>query len=148
MNHLREKGVVRSIENSQAAIVVEPTDKGSCGSCCACGLGASPVLHLPATGDISEGDEVTLEVSTPSRIVSALLIFALPFAGLLLGYLAARGVLALLNVAPGPPANWITGVASIAGFFASFLVAGWYDRRWRAVHGEPIRIVEVRHPNP
>ncbi|MFH0965767.1 MAG: SoxR reducing system RseC family protein [Planctomycetota bacterium] len=147
MNRFREKGIVRGVEGGQAVIVVEPADKASCGGCCACGLGANPELRLPAEGEIREGDEVTLEVITPSRVVSALLVFALPFAGLLVGYSAARAALFVLHVGAGTAGNWITGLAAIAGFVASFLVAAWYDRRWRAVHGQPIRIVEVRHPS-
>lgn len=81
------------------------------------------------------GDMVTVEVTFPSVVLSAVLIFVMPIAGALVAWLLASLLV---------DAGWIKGVAAAAVFVASFAVAGLYDRNWRARHGDGVTIVEVQ----
>jgi len=140
----RERGIIREVDGDQAVVAVEPSDEARCRTCGACGGSHESVVRLPNTLDLSEGDEISLEIEMASPLTSALLVFGLPFAGAVVGFVLAKGVLALFSVSAAPSAKWIVGLACVGGFVSSFAVSAWYDRRWRARHQSPVRIVEVR----
>ena len=123
------------IEESGAVLAVTPADEKRCGSCCACGSGDRRTeLRVKDTRELRVGDTVTVAVTFPSVILSAVLVFVMPIAAAFVVWLIASFLV---------EAGWIKGVAAAAGFIASFAVAGLYDRRWRARHGEGLRIVDI-----
>ena len=138
---VRETGVVAQVEGDEVVLRVEPADSSRCGSCHACSAaGACRQLRVANTQALAEGDAVTVQIALPARMMSALLLFAAPFGGLLAGWLVATGILRL--VAPSHDGDAIPTLAAVAGFVATFVLAGWYDRRWRRRHGG-VTIVRV-----
>lgn len=133
---MREKAVVVRIEDAGAVLALTPADEARCGSCGACGLGGGRTeLRVKDAGALRVGDTVTVDVTYPSVVVSALLVFIVPIAGAFIAWLVA-------SVLAGTA--WIKGVAAAAGLVAGFLIAGLYDRRWRARHGHGVRIIGVQ----
>jgi len=126
---------VLRIEQAGAVLAVTPADEQRCGSCCACGSGERRTeLRLKDAPELRVGDTVTVEVIFPSVILSAVLVFVMPLAGAFIVWLITSFLV---------DTGWIKGVAAAAGFIASFVVAAFYDRRWRARHGAGVRIVDV-----
>ena len=129
------------VEGDEVVLRVQPVDSSRCGSCRACSAaGACRELRVSNAQAFAEGDAVTVEIALPARMTSALLLFAAPFAVALVGWLAAAGILRL--VAPGHDGDAVPTLAAVAGFVAVFVLAGWYDRRWRKRHGG-VTIVHV-----
>jgi len=136
---VKEKAVVVRIEDADAVLAVTPADQHRCGSCGACGSGERRrELRVKDTEALRAGDTVTLEVTHPSVILSAVLVFVMPIVGAFIAWLLASLFF---------DAGWIKGVAAAAGFVSSFVIAGLYDRLWRARHGDSVRIVDVHRQN-
>ena len=139
----RERGIVRGTEGDAVVVVIAPSDEARCRTCGACGGSGESMVHLPNTLDLEEGDEIVVDVETPSALTSALLVFALPFAGAGIGYVLSKGGLALFGASASAAARWVIPLACGAGFVSSFAVSAWWDRRWRRRHGNPVTIVGV-----
>ena len=87
---MREEGTVVGVAGSRARVRMKAGPQ--CGSCCACaaiGRGEHE-LEARTSEPVEVGSRVVVEVSVPSPVVGALLVFAVPLLGLVAGVIAGQ----------------------------------------------------------
>lgn len=102
---------------------VEVQRSGGCKSCAMRGMcfkkSTPAVFHLSSDLPLNEGDLVTLEIAPGTRVMSALLIFALPLVFLFAGFIIA--------------AQFLTELGAVAVAFGamglSFFIMRFCDRK-------------------
>ncbi len=115
-------GTVVRIDGNRVRVEVQ---RGAgCKSCSLRGMcfgrNTPSIFDLTSELDLQPGDRVELEIAPATRILSALMVFALPLVLLFAGYLIASRWLAELPS---------IGVAFLAAAL-SFLIMKWIDRSW------------------
>lgn len=82
-----ERCVVKKIKRGTVYVELRRSDK--CEGCKMCAFGKQDVLVLPTVCDrsVTAGEEVTVKMPTQSAGAAALLIYALPLLGILIGAL-------------------------------------------------------------
>ena len=87
MKILRERGVVESVEEGKAEVLMDAGARSACAGCRACTVGLGDVrrVKVDAPEGLEAGEKVVVEVAVPSVYVGILLLFALPIVGLLFG---------------------------------------------------------------
>jgi len=115
-------GTIVRIDGNRVRVEVQ---RGAgCKSCSLRGMcfgrNTPSMFDLTSELDLQFGDRVELEIAPATRILSALMVFALPLVLLFAGYLIASRWLAELPS---------IGVAFLAAAL-SFLIMKWIDRSW------------------
>ena len=137
----REKGIVITIEQGVATVVLLREGEHACGTCAACGgccKLARAEFHTHALPTLAIGDQVTIEIPGPGAAAGATLLMLIPML-LIVGAIAAAALLQKQNLLPGG-----NGVALLIGLG---LVLPWYallaiyDRRLRRSPKHGPRIV-------
>ncbi|MDZ4182425.1 MAG: SoxR reducing system RseC family protein [Candidatus Cloacimonadaceae bacterium] len=118
--HIEDSGTVVSVQGNH--VRVEVARGAGCKSCSMRGFCFSQnkpsVFDLETELDLSPGDKVELEISPGGRVVSALLIFAVPIVFLFAGFLISSQWLAELPS---------IGIAFLA-MALSFIIIRYCDR--------------------
>lgn len=111
-----------------ARLTVRTESPEACGACRAqsgCGGGSSSVHRIEVDAEVAArlhaGDRITLDIDDGVPAAAALLAYAVPLAGLLLGVV-------LCDTAGGPEAA--TLAAGAAGLGSGWLLARRLSRRW------------------
>ena len=138
---MRETGVVKDVRRGAIVVEVNPADDRLC---CACGMqqscerGPAHSLTIPYEGDISVGQAVEVDLPMPSPVLSSLIVFLVPVAGLLAGY----GVgWAFAHVVRAVPETATVVVATVLGLILSVATAVFCERAWRRRHPASVRPV-------
>lgn len=88
---IEHQGIVSSVENGKATIVVQTGGCSGCGHLSGCGIGklaggkASAVMEVDVDRELRPGDRVALEMSQEQMLRAVLLGYLLPATTLLLG---------------------------------------------------------------
>lgn len=118
---MRQKATVERLLNDGTAVLLvrrQSACSGDCHSCGGCG-GTAQTLRLTARDPIGthEGDRVYVESDGKTVLKGAALVYLLPLALFLLGYVSAL-----------PLGAWAFAVGC-GGFALGLLPAVWYDRQ-------------------
>jgi sigma-E factor negative regulatory protein RseC len=96
---LRETGRVIEVSGTMVKVVV--TRHSSCESCGACGIGAKPEIDFLLKNDIGAqvGDRVVIEIRSNALFKAAFLVYTIPLAALIIGFLLGQRIGALQGMA-------------------------------------------------
>ncbi len=132
---MREEGIVVGIKDRLARVRLRPGPE--CGRCCACSAlgGNDRELEIESDLPLEVGSRVAVEIAQGTPWLSALLLFALPLAGLVAGVLLG----AQWDAAP-----LLLGFGLLVALFA---VAAIVDRTIVRKRIKPPAIVEVLTPD-
>lgn len=97
---LRETGRVVEVSGTMAKVMI--TRHSSCESCGACGIGAKPEIDFMLKNDIGAkvGDRVVIEMRSTALFKAAFLVYMIPLAALITGFLLGQRVGAFRGMAP------------------------------------------------
>lgn len=124
---LREIGRVTEISDTKVKVVI--TRHSSCESCGACGIGAKPEMDFILNNDIGAqvGDRVVIELRSKALLRAAFLVYAIPLAALIVGFLLGQRIGASGGMAPAQAE--LTGIGSgLLFMILAFLVLRRLDR--------------------
>ena len=137
----RETGTVVRLEGDKAVVRIRGGPRAACGPCKAShASGADFVLHIDA-GNLTEGDQVTVEVPEPGPWRAIGLVLALPLAALVAGVVAGsewRGLQRATGLGPEAAAVVLGAVLLAAALVAALAAERRFARRHRP------RLIETR----
>lgn len=114
-----ERGTVVAVEQGRADIMIMPTEK--CDDCEICSEGAGGRRILEGASDpigAAPGDVVELETPLKARRTAQLLVFVLPVAALVVGYLAGYLLSSLVDMDPDTLGAALAIIAAIVALLA------------------------------
>jgi len=139
-----EEGIVRSVNDGGAEVMMSMGDNSACASCGLCNKSKDVrVMTLDAGGlpELTAGNHVRIEIDLPSPYIAVWLMFAQPLALLVAGIFIGMQLGETL-LGPG-----LKGLASVVCALllvaANYLVVSWMDRRFFAVRRARAKIVEI-----
>lgn len=125
---VEENGQVVAAGDGMAKIKLQR--HASCDKCGACGMGNRPeiIVDVDDRVGVEKGDIVMLRMKTGQLFKAAVLMYTLPLAGLVLGFLVGQrlGVWGGLNPDSAENVGILTGFIFLA---VSYLAIRWWDRR-------------------
>lgn len=137
---MRERGIV--VKHNKSGIDVQLLQSENCDGCTACFIDRNKqhIMRIIQDIEVTQGQEVEVEVHPGYAIKSALLLFLLPLLMLIGGYYLFSQILTIPTV--GVEYSGITG--ALLCFTGTYVFVFMYDRRLKkGTGGEKIRIVRV-----
>lgn len=125
---LRETGRVIEVSGTMAKVII--TRHSSCESCGACGIGAKPEIDFMLKNNIGAqvGDRVVIEIRSNALFKAAFLVYIIPLAALIAGFLLGQRIGALKGLAPSQAE--LIGIGSGFLFLVLAFIGLWrLDRR-------------------
>lgn len=97
---IREIGKVTELSGSMAKVIVKR--HSSCENCGACGMSAKPVMAFILNNEIGAkiGDKVIIEMRSKALFKAAFLVYSIPLAALIIGFLLGQSIGELRGMRP------------------------------------------------
>ena len=138
---MKEHGLVIEADGQTACVVLSKS--ANCANCNACCIGKDKNVITAVDNSIKagKGDRVIVEVSDTQAMKSALLVFGLPIAALVLGVLVFNSL--VQNFGLGSLSGVVAGTAGGIFLLLAFVGIHRYDRYLRAENRHNLRIVQI-----
>jgi len=138
---MREQGVVRKVI-SRETVEISVEKSASCHQCKACRDTEGEVAFIEAVNaaGAKEGDLVEIDISTRGVVVVSSVVYLLPIAFLMAGYLSGS---LLTRFFYNSHSEGLSVLSALIFLAASFMAVRYYDRRMQRRGGLRARVLRV-----
>jgi positive regulator of sigma E activity len=139
-----EEGIVNSVSNDSADIVMSQGDSSACVNCGLCAKNKNArviTLDVAAFPGIAVGNRVRIEIDTPSTYLAMWLMFAQPLLLLIVGIFAG---IQIGEAILGPSLKGLAGFGlPVILVAANYLIVAWLERRVFSLRRARAKVVEI-----